>query len=225
MKLLVDHADIELIKRLYEYYPIAGVTTNPSILCATGRPAYEVLAEIRSFIGEEADLYVQVISTKAGQMVEEGKMIAQRLGSNTFIKIPVTREGLKAIRMLAQQDYRPAGTTVYTVQQGLLAGMAWAWYVAPYVNRLDNLGGDGVAVTTRIHDVFRKNGLKTEVFAASFKNTQQILELAEHGIASVTAAPDVIEKLIANDQVTAAVDAFTRDFEKTYGAGATMLDG
>ena len=96
--------------------------------------------------------------------------------------------------------------------------------MAPYINRIDNLGSDGVRTAKEIHDMFRNYGFKTEVLAASFKNSRQVISLCEHGIGATTVSPDVLELLIKNDSVTAALDAFKNDFEKLCGKGKTMLD-
>lgn len=224
MKFIIDDADVAKIKELYEYFQIDGVTTNPSILAKSGRQPYDVLKEIREFIGEAAELHVQVISTKAEGMIEEAAKIQKELGNNTFIKIPVTKEGLKAIKHLSSQGVKITATAIYTQMQAYLAGKAGADYAAPYVNRIDNLGADGVQVAKDIHDIFKKNGLKTEVLAASFKNSQQVLELCKYGVGAATIASDVIEGLIKNPIVTSAIDAFISDFEKLCGEGKTMKD-
>lgn len=224
MKFIIDDADIEKIREIYSVYPADGVTTNPSILAKNGRQPYEVLKEIRAFIGEEAELHVQVTALTAGGMVEDAHRIQQELGKNTYVKVPVTTEGLKAMKMLSAEGANITATAIYTQMQAYLAGKTGAHYAAPYVNRIDNLGANGVKTAKDIHDIFKKNGLKTEVLAASFKNSQQVLELCEYGIGASTISPDVIEGLIKNDSVTMAVEAFTRDFEKLCGAGKTMSD-
>ena len=224
MKLLIDNANINDIKRLYDLYPIDGVTTNPTILAASGRQPYDVLGEIRRFIGDDADLHVQAVALDVDGMVADGHRIAQELGRNTYIKIPSIPEGIKAMKILSGEGYRVTATAIYTVQQAFLAGKAGASFAAPYVNRIDSLGADGVETTKRIHDVFKKNNLETELLAASFKNTQQVLELAEYGIGAATVAPDVIDGLIANPIVTTAVLQFVKDFEGLCGAGKTMKD-
>lgn len=228
MKLLIDDADIQAIRSVYEYYPVDGVTTNPSILARVGlsqgeQNPYALLREIRAFIGADAELHVQAVSRSAEGMVEEGIRIAEVLGKNTFIKIPAVREGLKAIRILADAGYHVTATAIYTPQQAFLAGKAGADYAAPYVNRIDNMGLDGVAVTKRIHDLFQRNGLKTQVLAASFKNTRQILELIEYGVGASTATESVIAQLCKNETVDMAVDAFITDFESLCGDDQTML--
>lgn len=224
MMLLIDDADIERIKALYNYYPIDGVTTNPSILAKCGRPPYEALQDIRAFIGNKAQLHVQVVSTTAEEMVLEGRKIERTLGNNTYIKIPSVPEGLKAMQILRGEGYHITATAIYTPMQAYLAAKAGAEYAAPYVNRIDNLGNDGIYTTKKIHDIYTRNGLQTQVLAAGFKNSQQVQELCEYGISCVTLASDVIENLIKNANVTAAVNDFVADFESLCGKGKTMLN-
>lgn len=202
--------------------PWTGVTTNPSILAKSGRQPYEVLTEIREFIGPDAELHVQVIAPDAEGMVRDGHRIVEVLGKNTYVKVPTTKEGLRAMKMLHGEGIRVTATAIYTRMQAFLAAKAGADYAAPYVNRIDNLGGDGVKTAQDIHDIFRKNGLNCQVLAASFKNSQQVQELCEYGIGAATISPDVIEALIKNDSVTMAVEAFVKDFEGLCGKGVTM---
>jgi TalC/MipB family fructose-6-phosphate aldolase len=224
VKLIIDDAHIDSIKKIYEFYPIDGVTTNPSIIRKVGRPPYEVLKEIREFIGPNAELHVQVISRDAEGMLKEGHRIADELGAKTYIKVPAVPEGLRAMKMLCEEGIAVTATAIYTPMQAFLAAKCGAAYAAPYVNRIDNMGYDGIQVAKRIHDIFRKNGLNTEVLAASFKNSQQVVELCEYGVGAVTAAPDVIENLVKNQAITAAVETFVQDFEKLVGKGKTMYD-
>ncbi|MFT4107016.1 MAG: fructose-6-phosphate aldolase [Lacrimispora sp.] len=222
MKLIIDDADIKKIKELYSIFAIDGVTTNPSILAKNGRQPYETLREIREFIGGEAELHVQVTAETAEGMLEDAHKIQEELGRNTYVKVPATSEGLKAMKALSAEGANITATAIYTQMQAFLAGKAGAHYAAPYVNRIDNLGANGVKTAKSIHDIFKKNGLKTEVLAASFKNSQQVLELCEYGIGASTISPDVIEGLIKNDSVTMAVAGFTKDFEALCGTGVTM---
>ncbi len=222
MKLIIDDAHIELIRRVYEFYPVDGVTTNPTILAKSGKNPYEVLKEIRAFIGEEAELHVQAVSKEAAGMVKEAKRIVSELGKNTFVKIPSVPEGFKAMKMLQEEGILVTATAVYTPMQAFLAAKCGASYTAPYINRIDNMGYNGIQVAKNIHDIFRNNQLETEVLAASFKNSQQLLELCEYGIGASTVAPDVIEGLVKNPAITAAVDEFIKDFEGLTGAGKNM---
>ena len=222
MKFIIDDADIAKIKDIYNTFAVDGVTTNPSILAKSGRQPYGVLTEIREFIGPDAELHVQVIAPDAEGMVRDGHRIVEVLGKNTYVKVPTTKEGLRAMKLLHGEGIRVTATAIYTRMQAFLAAKAGADYAAPYVNRIDNLGGDGVKTAQDIHDIFRKNGLNCQVLAASFKNSQQVQELCEYGIGAATISPDVIEALIKNDSVTMAVEAFVKDFEGLCGKGVTM---
>lgn len=224
MKMLIDDANVAKIKEIYEFYPIDGVTTNPSILAKSGRGPYEVLTEIREFIGAEADLHVQVVSPKAEDMVKEAYEIRRRLGESTYIKVPSVPEGFKAMKILSSQGVRVTATAIYTPMQAFLAAKSGADYAAPYVNRIDNLGADGIATAKTIHDIFKKNELKTEILAASFKNSQQVLELCRYGVGAATIGTDVIDGLVKNAAVTSAIAGFVSDFEGLCGEGKTMLD-
>ena len=148
MKLIIDNANIDEIRSMYEFFPMDGVTCNPTILAKEKRPPYEVLKEIRDFI-EEGELHVQVVSDHADNMVEEAYKIRKELGDDTYIKIPTTKEGLKAIRILAAAGINVTATAIYTQMQAFLAAKAGALYVAPYINRIDNLGSDGVRAQPR----------------------------------------------------------------------------
>ncbi|WP_455139678.1 transaldolase family protein [Thermophilibacter sp.] len=224
MKLIIDDADVSAIRRLVEYYPVDGVTTNPSILAKAGRPPFEVLHEIRDVIGPDMELHAQVVARDAAGMVADGRRIVAELGENTFPKVPSVPEGFKAMRELVSEGIRVTATAIYTPMQAFLAAKAGASYAAPYINRIDNMGYDGVGVAMEIHDIFRANGLPCEVLAASFKNSQQVLELARYGVGAVTAAASVIEGFVKNAAIDAAVDAFTADFEGLVGPGKTMAD-
>jgi len=221
MKLIIDDANLANIKRLYEYYPVDGVTTNPSILAKAGRAPFEVLKEIREFIQED-ELHVQTVATHAAGIVDDAHRIVRELGHDTFVKIPAVPEGFKAMKMLNALGIRVTATAIYTPMQAYLAGKCGAAYAAPYVNRIDNMGFNGVEVAKTIHDIYVKNGMSTQVLAASFKNSQQVLELCRYGVGAVTLMPDIMEGLVKNAAIDAAIDAFTKDFEGLTQAGATM---
>jgi len=224
MKLIIDDAHIDQIRKIYEYYPVDGVTTNPTILAKSGRQPYEVLREIREFIGDEAELHVQVTARAAEGMVEDAHRILKELGKSTFVKIPSVPEGFKAMMALHGEGVKLTATAIYTPMQAFLAAKAGADYAAPYINRIDNMGYNGIKVARDIHDIFRNNGFKTEVLAASFKNSQQLLELCEYGVGASTVSPEVILNLVKNEAITSAIDDFIADFEGLVGEGKTMKD-
>jgi len=217
MKLLIDDAHIEDIKRIYDQYPVDGVTTNPTILAKTGRNPLDTLREIRSFIGSDQLLFAQAIAKDARGMARDAHCITELVGEGTIVKIPSIPEGFKAIAMLKKEGIRTCGTVVYTPMQAFLAAKAGASYVAPYVNRIDNMGYDGVKVVKEIQDMLENSGMDCEVLAASFKNSQQVMELAEYGIGAATAAPSVIEAFVKNPAIDGAVSDFLNDFINLTG--------
>ena len=126
MKLIVDHADLDQIKEMFEYFPVSGVTTNPTIITRTGKDPYEVLKSIREFIGPDAELHAQVISSDAEGMMAEAKVMRETVGGNFYVKIPTTKEGLKAIKNLKKEGFKVTATAVYTSIQAYLAAEAGA---------------------------------------------------------------------------------------------------
>lgn len=223
MKLCIDDADIRKIERIYDYYPIDGVSTNPSIIARTGRKPYDVLSDIRSLIGSDGELFVQVISQDAQGMTEEARTIVKRLGQTTLVKIPSVPEGFKAMKNLNSMGIRFIGTAIYTPMQGIMAAKCGAEYVAPYVNRIDNMGFDGVKVAMDIQDAIENCSLvHSGLLAASFKNSQQVLELVKYGAKAVTVSPDVFDGFVRNAAIDSAISQFTKDFEGLCGKGSTM---
>ena len=224
MKLIIDSADTQAIRKLCEYYPIDGVTTNPSILNKAGRQPYEVLKEIRQIIGNK-DLHVQVVCTKAEDIIAEAEKIRAELGENTFIKIPVTFEGVKAIKILSQEKVNCTGTAVYTIEQAYMAAHAGAKWIAPYVNRIENIYGDGIQAVRNMQQMLEYNGYDTQIVGASFHRIEQITALMQTGIGAATISAEMLLSLLDNNNVDSAVENFTKDFEKLCGNGKTMLNG
>jgi len=225
MKLLIDDAHLAEIKKIYEFFPVAGVTTNPTILSKIGGNPFDTLREIRAFIGDAADLHVQAVSRNAERIVEEANHIVDVLGANTYVKIPAVPEGFKAMKILsAARKISVTATAIYTPMQAFIAGQCGANYAAPYVNRIDNLGFNGLRVAQEIQEIFLSNDMKTEVIAASFKNSQQVLELCKFGVGAATLAPEIFFALVKNAAIDSAVENFIADFEKFAGKDKNMLD-
>ena len=162
---ILDTADIEAIKHCNEFYPLAGVTTNPSIISKENTEFWKLVKEIRSIIGEE-----KMLQTKADKIVEEAKLMKKELGGELFVKIPIGEEGLKATIELKKLGIGVTMTAIFTPAQALIAAKAGASFVAPYVNRLDNIIGDGTEVVAQIVELFDNYNLDCKVLAASFKN-------------------------------------------------------
>ena len=224
MIVMIDSANLEEIKYLFNYFPYDGVTTNPSILKKENRNPFEQLNDIKNIIPKDTMLHCQVLSKNADEMVKEAEYIVEKLGKDTYIKVPVTEEGLKAISILSKKGINITATAIYTAMQGYMAAKAGAKFVAPYVNRLDNLGYDGVQVAKDIHTLLKNHNFDCKVVAASFKNSQQILELGKFGIEAITASFDVLRNLYIHPVTDKAVNDFCNDFEKIEDNHKTMLD-
>ncbi|NFG24515.1 fructose-6-phosphate aldolase [Clostridium botulinum] len=213
---ILDTANLQEIKRAYEFYPMEGVTTNPSIISKEKEDFIKILKNIREIIGNDSMLHAQVLSLKAEDMIEEAKYIAEQVGGNIYIKIPVTPEGIKAIKILSKEGYKITATAIFTAQQALIASKAGAKFVAPYVNRIDNISGNGVEVVGEIIKLLEFNNLNTKVLAASFKNVQQVNDVALRGCQSVTVGSDIMDKLIEHPLTELSVKQFINDWKNAY---------
>lgn len=168
-------------------------------------------------------MHVQVVSQLADGMLAEAKALRDELGGNLFIKLPVTRAGFTAIPRIVAEGIQVTATGIHSSMQGFIAAKAGARYVAPYVNRMDNYGIDGVRVAGEIHKMLRTYDLNADVLAASFKNSEQVLELVRAGVGAITAAPDVLAALIKNPATDAAIAEQNRDFAFLVGERRTWL--
>lgn len=220
---ILDTADLAAIKHCNEFYPLSGVTTNPSIIAKEKGDFWQILKEIRGVIGNDKMLHVQTVQTTAKKMVEEAKLIKEKIGGDIYIKIPIGEEGLKAVPMIKNLGIGVTMTAIFTPAQALMAAKAGADFVAPYVNRLDNILGDGTNVVAEIVQQFEIYGLDCKVLAASFKNAEQVHRCALCGCHSVTVSADVLKALITHPMTDAAVEGFERDWKGVYG-DKTILD-
>lgn len=224
MQYLLDTADLESIKRAYDILPMSGVTTNPTIISKEKKDFLQILKDIRNIIGDDSMLHAQVLGTKAEQMVEEADYLNECIGGNLYVKIPVTPEGIKAMKILKSKNMKITATAVITPQQALIAAIAGAEYVAPYVNRIDNISGNGVRVVSEIVELFKIHSIDAKVLAASFKNVQQVHSIALCGSQSATINPEIMEKLLDHPLTDWSVNQFISDWESVYGKGKTTLD-
>lgn len=217
MLILLDTANIDSIKHINDIYPLDGVTTNPTIISKEKKDFIGILKEIRNTIGKEKMLHVQVVGSKAEDMIEEAIYLNEKIGGNLYIKIPVTEQGIKAMKELSKKGYKITATAIFTAQQALMAAKAGAEFVAPYVNRIDNLMADGIKVVSDIVKIFEIYNINSKVLAASFKNTEQIHNACLKGARSVTVNADLIKQLIYHPSTDLSVDNFIKDWEMQYG--------
>ena len=221
MEFLIDSVNVENIKHILEYYPIAGITCNPTIIARNGVQPYKALEEIKSLMGDR-HLHVQIISHDVEGILEEAKVITDRLGKETYIKVPVDEVGLKAIKALKDEGYNVTATAVYTSMQAILAAKQGADYIAPYFNRIEDLGYDALEVVSSVQDMIDIFDLDAKILGASFKNNSQVLALLHNGIDAVTISDEMILKMMKNDAVEASIASFKNDFEDLCGENKTM---
>ena len=222
MKLLIDDANLDAIEAILALYPIDGVTTNPTILAKAGENPKERLIKIRKLIGDDLDLHCQVVASSKEDMKDQARKLVKVLGDNTYIKIPSSGEGFKAMEELSKERIKVTATGIYSPLQGFLAAKAGAKYLAPYVNRIDNLGYDGLAVARKIQNILEANDFDTEILAASFKNSNQVLELVERGVGALTLGIAVFDSLVNDRNVDFAIKTFEDDFAKILDEGQTF---
>ncbi|CAM3636409.1 fructose-6-phosphate aldolase [Rahnella bruchi] len=221
MELYLDTADVTAVKRLSRILPLQGVTTNPSIVAKEGKPLWEVLPALRDALGGNGKLFAQVMASDTEQMVAEALLLTQRV-PGLVVKIPVTSEGLAAIKKLKVMNIPTLGTAVYGAGQGLLSALAGAEYVAPYVNRLDAQGGDGIAMVKALQTLLNLHAPQSKVLAASFRTPRQAMDCLLAGCQSITLPVDVAEQLLDTPAVQAAVEKFDADWRQAFGT--TSID-
>ncbi len=221
---ILDTADISAIKHCNEFYPLDGVTTNPSIISKEHVEFWSLVKEIREIIGHDKMLHIQTVQKKAEKIIEEAKLLKSKLGNNFYVKIPIGEEGLKATMELKRLGIGVTMTAIFTPAQALIAAKAGASFVAPYANRLDNIIGDGVEVVAEIVQELKHYGLDScKVLAASFKTAEQVHKCAMCGCHSVTVSADLLKILISHPMTDSAIEDFERDWENAYG-NKTILD-
>lgn len=217
MEFILDTADLEAVKQLDELLTIEGVTTNPSIITKSGKTPEQVIKEFVEYLRPEQKFFVQVVSTDYEQMLEEARYICSLRPKNTYVKIPVTHNGYKAIKQLKSEGLGVLATAIYSADEAFLAAMNGADYLAPYVNRMCNYG-DGIGQVLDLLQMLETQGFEnTKVIAASFKNVEQVHALIAAGIQSVTVPPEVVFTMIDHPGTKIAVDEFSVAWKEAYG--------
>lgn len=216
MELYLDTSDVAAVRRLARIFPLAGVTTNPSIVAAGGRPLDALLPALRDALGGQGRLFAQVLANDADEMVAEAKRL-RGMVADIVVKVPVTAQGLAAIKMLKQEGIPTLGTAVYGAAQGLMAALADADYVAPYVNRIDAQGGSGIRSVEELQQLLALHAPQAKVLAASFKTPRQALDCLLAGCQAITLPLDVAQQMIASPAVDAAVEKFAVEWEGAFG--------
>jgi len=209
-ELYLDTADAQQVASLNKSLPVFGVTTNPSILAKAGLGVNQALPALAKALNGQARFHVQVVSQSAEGMLAEAIKLH-------VVKVPATRIGLATIKLMKAEGITVLATAIYSVQQGFFAALCGADYLAPYVNRIDAMGANGIAVVAGLQNLINQQGLSTKLLPASFKNTQQVLDILQLGVASITLPVDIAEQMMSHPAVQPAVDQFSRDWQTSFG--------
>jgi len=212
MKFFVDTANIDDIRKAKELGILAGVTTNPSLVAKEGVAFHERLKEITDEVS--GSVSAEVISEDAKGMIKEGKELAA-IAPNITVKVPMTLEGLKAVKALSEQNIKTNVTLIFNANQALLAARAGASYVSPFLGRLDDIGHDGMTLIKTIADIFDKHGIQSQIIAASIRHPLHVIDAALNGAHIATIPYDVLEQLVKHPLTDQGIEKFLADWKKT----------
>lgn len=211
MKLFIDTANVEEIRKANDMGVICGVTTNPSLIAKEGRDFIEVVKEITSIV--DGPISAEVISLEADKMVEEAKDLCKKINNpNLVIKIPMCAEGLKATKQLSALGIKTNVTLIFSAAQALLAAKAGATYVSPFVGRLDDIGRIGMDLVEEIAEIFDVHGIETEIIAASIRNPIHVTDAAKAGSDIATIPYKVIEQMLNHPLTSSGIEKFLADW-------------
>ena len=211
MKFFIDTANIEELKKGLELGMVDGVTTNPSLVSKEQRPFRDILVDICALV--DGPVSAEVVSLEAEGMVSEARELA-RLHKNIVIKVPMTAEGLKAVRQLAAEGIRSNVTLIFSPAQALLAAKAGAAYVSPFVGRLDDIAQEGMTLVNEIMTIYRNYGLKAEVIVASVRSPMHVMQSALLGADIATIPYKVIMQMTKHPLTDRGIEQFLADWEK-----------
>lgn len=216
MRFFIDTANVEEIRKANDMGVICGVTTNPSLIAKEGRDFNEVIKEITSIVDGPISGEVKATTTDAEGMIAEGREIA-KIHPNMVVKIPMTAEGLKAVKVLSTEGVKTNVTLIFTANQALLAARAGASYVSPFLGRLDDISVVGAELVEEIVEMFAVSGIETQVIAASIRNPIHVTECALAGADIATVPYKVIEQVTHHPLTDAGIEKFQADYKKVFG--------
>ncbi|MFH1644830.1 MAG: fructose-6-phosphate aldolase [Candidatus Omnitrophota bacterium] len=210
MKIFIDTANIDDIKEANSWGVIDGVTTNPSLVAKEGKDFSSVIKEIVGIV--DGPISAEVISLKSDEMIEEARVLA-KIHKNIVVKIPLIKEGLKAVKVLSSEGIHTNVTLCFSPTQALLAAKAGAAYISPFVGRLDDISHIGMQIISDITNIYSNYGIQTEIIVASVRNPLHVLEAAQLGADIVTVPFDVIDKLFNHPLTDIGLKKFLKDWE------------
>lgn len=210
MKLFIDTANIEHIKQANDLGVICGVTTNPSLIAKEGRDFVQVVTEITKIV--DGPISAEVISLDHEEIIEEAHKLA-KINKNIVVKIPMTLEGLKAVKVLSSEKIKTNVTLIFSATQGLLAARAGATYISPFLGRLDDIAMDSLNLISELTQIFSIHDIQTKIIAASIRNPIHVIEAAKMGADIATVPYNVILQMAKHPLTDAGIDKFLKDWE------------
>lgn len=216
MRFFVDTANIEEIRKANDMGIICGVTTNPSLIAKEGRDFKQVIEEISSIVDGPISGEVKATTADAEGMIEEGRQIAG-IHPNMVVKIPMTAEGLKAVKVLTKEGIKTNVTLVFSAAQALLAARAGASYVSPFLGRLDDISMPGIDLIEDIMEIFAIHDIETEIIAASIRNPIHVIDCAKAGADIATVPYKVLEQMTKHPLTDQGIAKFQEDYRKAFG--------
>lgn len=216
MKFFVDTAKVEDIIKANDMGIICGVTTNPSLIAKEGRDFKEVVSQIASIVDGPISGEVKATTTDAEGMIQEGREIAA-IHPNMVVKIPMTAEGLKAVKVLSSEGIKTNVTLIFSANQALLAARAGATYVSPFLGRLDDISCPGIDLIRTIAEIFAVHDISTEIIAASIRHPVHVTDCAVAGADIATVPYHVLEQMIHHPLTDQGIEKFAKDYEAVFG--------
>jgi transaldolase len=211
MKIFLDTANLQSIKKYNDMGAVDGITTNPTLLSKEKEHPSELMREITRIINGPVNL--EVIGTEAGEMIEEAHRLT-KFGPNVVVKIPMIPEGLKAVRRLRDEGIKTNVTLIFSSNQAILASKAGASYVSPFIGRIDDAGHDGMMIVREIAQIFNNYKFDTEILVASIRHPVHVVEAAKIGAHIVTLPPEILGKMMLHPLTDKGLSSFLTDWEK-----------
>ncbi|MEO8128118.1 MAG: fructose-6-phosphate aldolase [Bryobacteraceae bacterium] len=213
MKIFLDTANLEELKKGAAWGIVDGVTTNPTLIAREGRPIEEQIAKICEIV--DGDISAEVVGTVADEMIREGRLLA-KIHKNVVVKVPLTRDGIRACSTLSKEGIRLNVTLCFTAAQALLAAKAGAYIISPFVGRLDDIGIDGMQLIHDIVQVYQNYGYKTQILAASLRTTNHVIESAKAGADIGTMPFKTLDSLFSHPLTDKGLEQFLKDWGKVF---------
>lgn len=216
MRFFIDTANVDEIRKANDMGIICGVTTNPSLIAKEGRDFNQVIAEIASIVDGPISGEVKATTTDAEGMIREGREIAA-IHPNMVVKIPMTVEGLKAVKVLTKEGIKTNVTLIFSAAQALLAARAGATYVSPFLGRLDDISMPGIDLINEITEIFQMHGIETEIIAASIRNPIHVIDCARAGADIATVPYKVLVQMTKHPLTDQGIEKFQADYKAVFG--------